>query len=334
MQTLGCLVAVTIALASAAQCASAESTYVGVQTDEYFVDMPASYIKQPTTDFGSILHLLLEFLTGTGDHMRATLAGSQTDSFVDADALPAGNSQLPSISVMVGRSEVPTDVFSRDFNRFVVDAHVLQESLPYLVYENATAQGGVLSKWLILEGAYGPDSAWKRYASYATVVNGTAYVIEYSDYLDAYRDGYPHFERAVASFVPRPPEYAGQDDPRCQGNARCIAEKITRVIDGDTLEVGGLPVRLALLDVDEQDTPSGYTAWRIVGAVCQNGSHALVDEDDGQTRGSHGRILGVVWCGNTNLNEFLVDIGFDRLDTRYCQASEFSKEPWAAACRQ
>jgi hypothetical protein len=48
---------------------------------------------------------------------------------------------------------------------------------------------------------------------------------------------------------------------------------------------------------------SSYTeAIDFVQSVCGVGTTALVDEDDGQKEGSFDRAIGLVYCGNDNIN--------------------------------
>ena len=53
-----------------------------------------------------------------------------------------------------------------------------------------------------------------------------------------------------------------------------------------------------------------------------------MDEDDGQTGGSYGRMIAVVYCGAVNLNAALLSSGNAVLVTYYCSVSEFASEPW------
>ena len=341
----------TAALALGAHGASAQSEslpaapkeYETAHHPEYSVDVPASWVTQPSVPATNMIAALVlgTFADDVGERLLETLVNGYTYSTTNASAVPDYSGSPPTISVTVGPSSQPTDVFVQDYNKAMREAFLLLPANPYLVYENRTESGGVLNRWWI--STEGPDSQvqWTRQASYALVANGTAYVVEYTANLEAYDDSYGHFERAASSLVPHytawdaPP--ADPEDPvdsRCVGTERCITGSVTRVIDGDTLYIGDVRVRLALVGAEEIGTAGGDAAHRIVGAVCQAGSTAVIDEDDGQTRGSYGRMLGVVWCGNVNLNEFLMDIKYGQIDTRYCQASEFSEEPWAAACRR
>ena len=119
------------------------------------------------------------------------------------------------------------------------------------------------------------------------------------------------------------------NDADCSGNASCLKGRITRIVDGDTIDVEGTRVRLALTSTPELDLLEGIKAKKFVEEVCPVGSHALVDEDDGQTEGSYGRMIGKVFCQDTLLNEKILEEGFGEINTYYCTQSEFQDEPWA-----
>jgi len=55
----------------------------------------------------------------------------------------------------------------------------------------------------------------------------------------------------------------------------------------------------------------------------------LYDEDDGQPEESYGRIIGVIYCNDMNLNEELLDAGLGYLENRFCDSSEFASDSWA-----
>ena len=115
----------------------------------------------------------------------------------------------------------------------------------------------------------------------------------------------------------------------CKGSAACFAGTVTKIVDGDTLDVGDTRVRLALTNTPEWDEPGYDEAAAFAASVCPPGSAATVDEDDGQTGGSYGRVVAVVHCGGRNLNEELLETGHARILTEYCGRSEFRGEPWA-----
>ena len=117
-------------------------------------------------------------------------------------------------------------------------------------------------------------------------------------------------------------------NPQCKGTAACFSDAVTYIVDGDTLDVGSTRIRLALVNSPEVGEP-GYTeAKQFTAQTCPVGSQALVDEDDGQTGGSYGRMIGVVYCGGVNLNAALLSSDNAVLVTYYCSVSEFAHEPW------
>ncbi len=115
----------------------------------------------------------------------------------------------------------------------------------------------------------------------------------------------------------------------CSGNARCIVGKVTQVIDGDTIKVDEQSIRFALAFAPELNEFGGDTAKEFIEEICPVGSIATVDEDDGQTEGSYGRIIGVIYCNDLNLNEELLDASLGYLSSEFCSVSEFSSSSWA-----
>ena len=114
----------------------------------------------------------------------------------------------------------------------------------------------------------------------------------------------------------------------CSGKARCFTGKVTDVIDGDTIRVGAQSIRFSLASTPELNEFGGLDAKQFVERICPVGSDALVDEDDGQTEGSYGRIVAVIYCNGINLNEAVIEQGFGTVDTRFCDKSEFKNEEW------
>jgi micrococcal nuclease len=120
-----------------------------------------------------------------------------------------------------------------------------------------------------------------------------------------------------------------QESTLCEGSAECISGKITQVIDGDTIVIDDIHVRLALTSTPELDETYGMEAKEFTESVCPVGSDALVDEDDMQTGGSFGRMVGLVKCGDTVLNSALLERSLGKIDTRFCDMSEFAGTDWA-----
>ena len=105
-------------------------------------------------------------------------------------------------------------------------------------------------------------------------------------------------------------------------------EKVNHVVDGDTLDINDIRIRLSLVDTPERGNPGFKEATQFVVKLCL-GENAEVDMDDGQRRGSFGREIGVVYCDGKNLNEQLMDNNLGIIDTGFCEKSEFSNEKWA-----
>ena len=120
-----------------------------------------------------------------------------------------------------------------------------------------------------------------------------------------------------------------QESWLCSGNARCFTGIVTSVIDGDTIKVDGKSIRFAMASAPELNEPGGIESRNFIETICSVGSIATVDEDDGQTQGSYGRILGVVYCNGFNLNADLLDVGHGYLISDFCDSSEFENEYWA-----
>ena len=114
------------------------------------------------------------------------------------------------------------------------------------------------------------------------------------------------------------------------GSADCFRGIVTDIVDGDTLDVNNVRVRLAMVNTPEVGEPGYYEATETTESECPVGSEALVDEDDGQKGGSFGRLIGVVYCDGSNisLNEVLMNANKAILYEDFCDVSEFANEDW------
>ena len=117
----------------------------------------------------------------------------------------------------------------------------------------------------------------------------------------------------------------------CSGNARCFTGQVTEIVDGDTIKVDGQSIRFALASTPEVNSPMGVAAKQYVQQICPVGSTVKVDEDDGQTQGSYGRIVGVIYCNGVNLNQAVLEQGFGHMafSNSFCDKSEFSSKSWS-----
>lgn len=110
-----------------------------------------------------------------------------------------------------------------------------------------------------------------------------------------------------------------------------LSGPVTNVVDGDTLDINGIRIRLALVNTPEEGQPGFDSAKKFVEDLClfKNGE---VDMDDGQRQGSFGREIGVVYCERTNLNQALMNNSLATIDASFCDVSEFADETWASGC--
>lgn len=137
---------------------------------------------------------------------------------------------------------------------------------------------------------------------------------------------------AIAGYLATAPPSPSPNPSGCRGTAACFTGTVAKIVDGDTLDVGSTRIRLALVNTPEVGQPGYQEAKDFTASVCPVGSQALVDEDDGQTEGSYGRIVAVVYCGGKNLNAELLSAGHAVILTNFCAMSEFADESWATAC--
>ena len=100
------------------------------------------------------------------------------------------------------------------------------------------------------------------------------------------------------------------------------------VIDGDALEVDGQVVRFALVDTPKMKYDGGQ-ALSFLEQICPVGSPVLIDQDDDQLEDAYGRILGLIYCNDLNLNKELLDSGVGDLYSAFCDQSEFKDSDWA-----
>jgi len=115
----------------------------------------------------------------------------------------------------------------------------------------------------------------------------------------------------------------------CSGSAKCVSEKITRIVDGDTIYTTNYKVRLSLTNTPEKNESGFSEAMTFTARMCPVGSIATIDQDDLQFYDKYGRMLANVYCGEKLLNSELLYNGHATILTQYCNDSEFSSESWA-----
>ena len=118
---------------------------------------------------------------------------------------------------------------------------------------------------------------------------------------------------------------------KCQGMADCFEGVVTDVVDGDTLDVNNVRIRLAMIDAPEKNETGYSEARHFVESSCKLGTQAKVDEDDRQKGGSFGRMIALVYCGNKSIsiNEAILGSGLATIYPEFCNISEFATSSWA-----
>ncbi|MFA5053041.1 MAG: PEGA domain-containing protein [Parcubacteria group bacterium] len=100
-----------------------------------------------------------------------------------------------------------------------------------------------------------------------------------------------------------------------------ISGTVTKVDDGDTIFIGDKEIRLAAIDSPEKGTERGQRAKEYLENLVL-GKHVIVKIDKYQGVEIYGRVLGVVFMGDTNVNLEMV---------RHCLAepnTKFGRHNW------
>jgi endonuclease YncB( thermonuclease family) len=110
-----------------------------------------------------------------------------------------------------------------------------------------------------------------------------------------------------------------------------------RVIDGDTIEVGGERVRLHGIDAPEsrQRCGAGEVTWKcgeIATDVLVAAADGQVVRCEGSKRDRYGRLIAVCYAGEVNLNALMVRDGWALAFRRY--AMDYVAEETAARAEQ
>lgn len=106
--------------------------------------------------------------------------------------------------------------------------------------------------------------------------------------------------------------------------------ELTRVVDGDTVDIDGERHRLVLVDTPERGQPGFGEAADFVAERCM-GKTISYNTNDPQPLDRYGRHLSLVYCdgpGSPSINELLVRAGHSGHYTRFCDESEFAGQDW------
>jgi len=114
----------------------------------------------------------------------------------------------------------------------------------------------------------------------------------------------------------------------CTGSGDCFTGTITRIVDGDTLDVDNQRIRLVLIDAPENNQPGFDEATNVVKRICRMGEEAVVDQDGMQMYDNYDRMVAKVSCDGKLVNEELLKSGHVTIMEFFCDKSEFSGEDW------
>jgi micrococcal nuclease len=101
---------------------------------------------------------------------------------------------------------------------------------------------------------------------------------------------------------------------------------VTRIIDGDTIQVDDIRVRLVGIDTPERGEPGFSEATEFTASLCPVGSSAALDIDDLEPKDRYGRTLAVVYCGGVNINQELLRNRYAEI--MYIPPSQFDPYSW------
>lgn len=103
-----------------------------------------------------------------------------------------------------------------------------------------------------------------------------------------------------------------------------IISNVTKVIDGDTIEIQtGDRIRFALANTPEKRQIGWAEAKNFTTQLCL-GKEAAIDRDNSQSL-TYGRMVGMVYCDGINLSVALVMNNLAVVMKKYCQYSEFKE---------
>jgi hypothetical protein len=119
----------------------------------------------------------------------------------------------------------------------------------------------------------------------------------------------------------------------CRGEADCFRGIVTEIVDGDTIDINNVRIRLSMVNTPERGELGYDEATELTKSVCPVGAEALVDEDDGQKEGSYDRLIGIVYCNesSTSVNQILLEEGKAVVYEDFCGVSEFARDKWVTS---
>ena len=110
-------------------------------------------------------------------------------------------------------------------------------------------------------------------------------------------------------------------------NSPCYASTVGRVVDHDTLTIGGKKVTLEAVRITAGNATEKRNAMGTIAGICPEGGIAVVDAGHGIIPSRNSKtVTGAVYCGENprTLNEQMMDAGIASLDMKACETTEFA----------
>ena len=149
------------------------------------------------------------------------------------------------------------------------------------------------------------------------------------DFTQYYTDGLlttDEYTTAIRYLLDEGVIYLGE--PPQADNPELVYGNVTRNVDGNTIHVDNVTIRIPLVDVEDS---GNYTMPHAVLAklLCPVGSPAQYDIDDKQRQDRYERTIAVVYCNTElHLGEIMIGFGLGWINDHYCDKSEFEFADW------
>lgn len=169
------------------------------------------------------------------------------------------------------------------------------------------------------------------YASVAAYASGAEpHIPEWiTDLTQYYSDGQvtaDEYTNAIRYLLDEGVIYLGESPQ--PNNPELVYGTVTRNVDGNTIHINNVNIRIPLVDVEDS---GNYTMPHAVLAklLCPVGSPAQYDIDDKQIQDKYGRTLANVYCNTElHLGEIMIGFGLGWINDYWCDKSEFEFADW------